>query len=137
MNFVREEDALKCLRILNNHPDVFFKDKRPIVEFAVENSKALKILSDRVERNRKKLELRRQIDNTGDQLQAEPDKKKKRLRPWQIAKEERKKKRRLAQRFFTYFLNHLFSRNEGRKNNFLEKRKSIFITALDFNKLKF
>ena len=98
VNFVREEDALKCLRVLNNHPDIFFKDKRPIVEFAVENSKALKILNDRVERNRKKLELRRQIDDH-QQLEAEPDKKKKKLRPWQIAKEERKRKRRLAQRF--------------------------------------
>lgn len=118
MNFVREEDALKCLRILNNHPDVFFKDKRPIIEFAVENSKALKILSDRVERNRKKLELRRQIDNTGDQLQAEPDKKKKRLRPWQIAKEERKKKRRLAQRFFKFFLSYIFFEKLREKENF-------------------
>ena len=98
VNFVREEDALKCLRVLNNHPDIFFKDKRPIVEFAVENSKALKILNDRVERNRKKLELRRQIDDH-EQLEGEPDKKKKKLRPWQIAKEERKRKRRLAQRF--------------------------------------
>ena len=92
MKFHNEADALQCLRVLNNNPGPFFADKRPIVEFAVENSKALKILEDRKERNKKRIELRKEIDGE------EEDGKNKRKRPWQIAKEERKKKRRLAAR---------------------------------------
>lgn len=38
------EGALKLLRATNNNPDIFGPERRPIVEFSVENSKALKIL---------------------------------------------------------------------------------------------
>ena len=45
--FENHDTALKCLRVLNNHPSIFSKEKRPIVEFAVENAKAVKLLADR------------------------------------------------------------------------------------------
>ena len=45
--FENHDVALKCLRVLNNHPSIFSKEKRPIVEFAVENAKAVKLLADR------------------------------------------------------------------------------------------
>ena len=35
--------ALKALRYLNNNPDIFTTDKRPIVEFSVENKVALNV----------------------------------------------------------------------------------------------
>jgi len=38
------ENALKLLRAVNNNPDIFGENRRPIVEFSVENTKALKIL---------------------------------------------------------------------------------------------
>lgn len=38
------ENALKLLRAVNNNPDIFGENRRPIVEFSVENQKALKIL---------------------------------------------------------------------------------------------
>ncbi|XP_065676054.1 RNA-binding protein 28-like [Hydra vulgaris] len=37
------EHALAILRAANNNPDLFGKNRRPIVEFAIENAKALKI----------------------------------------------------------------------------------------------
>jgi len=86
---------MKALRVLNNHPTAFFDDKRPIVEFAVENAKALKILADRHERNSKKIELRKKMDAMS-MNEPEPGQIQKRKRPWQIAREERKKKRRAA-----------------------------------------
>jgi len=38
------ENALKLLRATNNNPEIFGENRRPIVEFSVENTKALKIL---------------------------------------------------------------------------------------------
>lgn len=93
IKFKSETDALKCLRTLNNHPSAFFGDKRPIVEFAVENSKALKILEDRKERNKKRIELRKEVDGEEPKVFKKSNK-----RPWQLAKEERRKKRRAEAR---------------------------------------
>lgn len=95
IKFQNAADAMKALRVLNNHPTAFFNDKRPIVEFAVENAKALKILADRQERNSKKIELRKKMDAMS-MNEPEPGQIQKRKRPWQIAREERKKKRRAA-----------------------------------------
>ncbi|PRW57348.1 RNA-binding 28 isoform A [Chlorella sorokiniana] len=43
VEFTEHEHALCALRQLNNNPATFSKDKRPIVEFALENVKALKL----------------------------------------------------------------------------------------------
>lgn len=37
VEFVEHDVALAALRQLNNNPDVFTKDSRPIVEFAIED----------------------------------------------------------------------------------------------------
>ena len=42
VSFSRHEHALKALRKLNNNPKIFKADRRPIVEFAIENLSALK-----------------------------------------------------------------------------------------------
>lgn len=39
--FSKHEHALAALRNINNNPDIFTKDKRPIVEFSIENLVAL------------------------------------------------------------------------------------------------
>merc|ERR1712037_287914 len=95
IKFQNATDAMKALHVMGNHPTAFFNDKRPIVEFAVENAKALKILADRQERNSKKIELRKKMDAMS-MNEPEPGQIQKRKRPWQIAREERKKKRRAA-----------------------------------------
>ncbi|KAI6183720.1 hypothetical protein M3Y97_00519200 [Aphelenchoides bicaudatus] len=47
VEFTEHLDALTCLRNLNNNPDVFTDKKRPIVEFSIEDMKALKIQEKR------------------------------------------------------------------------------------------
>ncbi|KAL6779538.1 hypothetical protein ACKKBG_A12680 [Auxenochlorella protothecoides x Auxenochlorella symbiontica] len=42
VEFTEHEHALCALRQLNNNPTAFHKDRRPIVEFAIDNVKALK-----------------------------------------------------------------------------------------------
>lgn len=54
--FSRHEDALAALKALNNNPKVLNKDRRPIVEFSVENSVALKRKKDRVDKSRQGLQ---------------------------------------------------------------------------------
>lgn len=51
VEFSEHSHAIKALRHLNNNPDIFTNDKRPIVEFSVENKVAL---------NRKKYRLIKQ-----------------------------------------------------------------------------
>ena len=83
--------------MLNNNPEVFSAEKRPIVEFAVENAKAVKLLESRRENITKKAKLKEQMTDNKENLKVVQ--KLKKLRPWQKAKEERKRKRRLEQRF--------------------------------------
>jgi nucleolar protein 4 len=48
VEFERHEDAMNCLKIMNNHPTIFGKqDRRPIVDFAIENSHILKKRQER------------------------------------------------------------------------------------------
>lgn len=60
------EHALKLLRATNNNPEIFGEKRRPIVEFSVENTKALKIL----EAKRKKLEQMK-LDKDADKERGE------------------------------------------------------------------
>ena len=48
------DTALSVLRVLNNNPEVFRKDQRPIVEFSIENRKALNARQKRLEKSREK-----------------------------------------------------------------------------------
>ena len=47
VEFADHEHALAALRSLNNNPDVFNKARRPIIEFAVEDARAVKKLERR------------------------------------------------------------------------------------------
>ena len=42
VEFNTHEEAMTALRAMNNNPEVFSKQKRPIVEFAVEDARAVK-----------------------------------------------------------------------------------------------
>lgn len=52
VEFETHEMALDCLRNLNNNPTVFSQTARPIVEFAVEDVRALHVLKLREERKK-------------------------------------------------------------------------------------
>lgn len=61
--FLTHEDALDVLRATNNNPDIFGRDRRPIVEFAIENGLILKRLEQRKAKNLKKVkESNREVD---------------------------------------------------------------------------
>ena len=64
--FVSHEDALDVLRVTNNNPAIFGPDRRPIVEFAIENSLILKRLEQRKVKNLQKVKPRETNEtNTG------------------------------------------------------------------------
>jgi len=54
VSFANHEDAMEALRSMNNNPGVFTKDKRPIIEFSIENKKAVNLRIKRMEKSREK-----------------------------------------------------------------------------------
>lgn len=52
LSFKKHEDALSALRKLNNNPDVFSANHRPIVSFSIEDMKVLNIKERRTERSK-------------------------------------------------------------------------------------
>lgn len=53
--FSKHEHALAALRNLNNNPNIFTKDRRPIVEFSIENLVAINKKKTRLAHSRQKL----------------------------------------------------------------------------------
>ncbi|KAE9553536.1 hypothetical protein FO519_003229 [Halicephalobus sp. NKZ332] len=49
VEFSEHKDALACLKKMNNNPDIFTDEKRPIVEFSIENHMALNLKKKRKE----------------------------------------------------------------------------------------
>ncbi|CAG2121699.1 unnamed protein product, partial [Medioppia subpectinata] len=62
--FTEHIHALKALRQLNNNPNIFTSDKRPIVEFSIENKVALNKKKHRMNRNADNQKNGRQSDQT-------------------------------------------------------------------------
>merc|ERR1712242_547550 len=54
VSFADHEDALVALRNTNNNPTIFTNDRRPIVEFSIENRKALLARQKRMEKSKEK-----------------------------------------------------------------------------------
>lgn len=54
VTFEKHEDALLALRNVNNNPASFTSERRPIVEFSIENRKALLARQKRMEKSREK-----------------------------------------------------------------------------------
>ncbi|KHN87038.1 RNA-binding protein 28 [Toxocara canis] len=53
--FSEHSDALAALRKLNNNPETFSDERRPIVEFSIENLSALRFRESRVTKSKEKL----------------------------------------------------------------------------------
>ncbi|VDM95163.1 unnamed protein product [Onchocerca ochengi] len=51
VNFSSHQDALSAMKHLNNNPDIFTKEKRPIVEFSIENLAALRLRESRLKKS--------------------------------------------------------------------------------------
>ncbi|VDO96763.1 unnamed protein product [Soboliphyme baturini] len=52
VTFTDHEHAMKCLKQLNNNPETFSYEKRPIIEFSLENKAALNLKQRRLEHSR-------------------------------------------------------------------------------------
>jgi len=63
VGFSEHEDALLALRNTNNNPTIFTNDRRPIVEFAIENRQALLARQKRLEKSREKNPNSKKNDN--------------------------------------------------------------------------
>ncbi|TRY88360.1 hypothetical protein DNTS_022249 [Danionella cerebrum] len=68
VEFKEHEHALQALRHLNNNPDIFGPQKRPIVEFSLEDSRKLKLKATRLENSKKRSKPDRS-QKTGDPQQ--------------------------------------------------------------------
>lgn len=55
VSFANHEDALTALRRINNNPEIFTPNKRPIVAFSIENKAVLNQKQKRIEKSREKL----------------------------------------------------------------------------------
>ncbi|XP_059150152.1 RNA-binding protein 28-like [Physella acuta] len=86
-SFTQHEHALKALRNLNNNPKIFGDKKRPIVEFSLENRKALEIKQKRIEKSNFKCQqkaLEMKAANSASK-EAEKKKRKRKPKPWKTA----------------------------------------------------
>lgn len=54
VSFTEHEHALAALRKLNNNPNTFTKNKRPIIEFSMENREIIRAREKRLEKSREK-----------------------------------------------------------------------------------
>eukprot|EP01024_Parvocaulis_polyphysoides_P045464 TRINITY_DN425_c3_g1_i6.p1 TRINITY_DN425_c3_g1~~TRINITY_DN425_c3_g1_i6.p1 ORF type:complete len:619 (-),score=160.43 TRINITY_DN425_c3_g1_i6:386-2242(-) len=61
----QHDHALAALRQLNNNPNIFTQDKRPIVEFALENREAIQ-LHEKLKVNRKLSRQKKQMESAED-----------------------------------------------------------------------
>ncbi|KAF4101199.1 RNA-binding protein 28 [Onychostoma macrolepis] len=66
VEFKEHEHALQALRHLNNNPDIFGPQKRPIVEFSLEDGRKLKLKAMRLENSKK--QLKKGSSQKGEQL---------------------------------------------------------------------
>nr|KAF6338437.1 RNA binding motif protein 28 [Pipistrellus kuhlii] len=68
--FQEHEHALTALRHINNNPEIYGPQKRPIVEFSLEDRRKLKIKELRMQRSQQKMKSR---STTGEPQQKQPE----------------------------------------------------------------
>lgn len=97
VEFRNHKDALATLRVTNNNPGIFSADRRPIVEFAVENTVVVKAKKRRLEkvhhRQRQQGEGHAPVEKTKTNKEIRLEKKQKRREARQRKREEKKKRK--------------------------------------------
>ncbi|CAK6434294.1 unnamed protein product [Pipistrellus nathusii] len=68
--FQEHEHALTALRHINNNPEIYGPQKRPIVEFSLEDRRKLKIKEQRMQRSQQKMKSK---STTGEPQQKHPE----------------------------------------------------------------
>ena len=90
VNYSTHEHALFALRTLNNNPEIFDADKRPIVEFSLEDKRVLQIKEQRRLKQVAKNEEQKKLKMAKKEKVATTNKKALRIKK---LREERRKKR--------------------------------------------
>ncbi|XP_075809570.1 RNA-binding protein 28 isoform X1 [Microtus pennsylvanicus] len=83
--FEKHEHALRALRHINNNPEIFGSQKRPIVEFSLEDRRKLKVKELRIQRSLQKMESKLNVTSKPQKGQKElgKDKQQKAVSPTQ------------------------------------------------------
>uniref|UniRef100_A0A8D2AYH0 RNA-binding protein 28 n=1 Tax=Sciurus vulgaris TaxID=55149 RepID=A0A8D2AYH0_SCIVU len=88
--FQEHEHALRALRHINNNPEIFGTQKRPIVEFSLEDRRKLKMKELRIQRSLQKMSLK-PTTSKPQREQKEPGKDKQQSAAQTHTQEQRKK----------------------------------------------
>lgn len=78
--FAKHENALTALRNLNNNPNIFSSNKRPIVVFSIENKAAILAKQKREQKSKLQNRKKKPVDDTAS------EKKKKKFRKFKKRK---------------------------------------------------
>jgi nucleolar protein 4 len=130
--FVEHIHALKALRHLNNNPNIFTPQKRPIVEFSIENKVALNKKKHREKGNKMrknnsslipddKVEEQSTIPYSG--VQSRPANKSEKIKAPKVNRKLTEMKNQLKVRGKKLQLNKIKANNEKRHKEKLENRK--------------
>ena len=93
VNYSKHEHALFALRTLNNNPEIFGAEKRPIVEFSLEDKRVLQIKEQRrIKQLAKNKEQKKAKMAETKEESAEPTLSKKALRIEKLREERRSKR---------------------------------------------
>jgi len=100
VNYSKHEHALFALRTLNNNPEIFDADRRPIVEFSLEDKRGIQIKEQRrIKQFAKNEEKRKEKMAEAQEEAAKPPPNRKALRIEKL-REERRKNRLLRKSNF-------------------------------------
>jgi len=133
--FTEHSHALKALRHLNNNPSIFTPQKRPIVEFSIENKVALNKKKYRAKANIKEKDNQNNDngDNNDDEdstnpysgVMSKPAKKDEKVRAPKVNRKLSEMKNQLKVRGKKLQMSKVKANNEKRHKEKVEKRKSV------------
>ena len=95
VEFTNHNDALAALRGTSNNPDIFGADRRPIVEFSLENSLVVKVKQRRLDKARQRQQPDSEQPKTNKEKRLEKSQKRREKRQ---RKREANKERKLEER---------------------------------------
>lgn len=133
VGFAEHNHALKALRNLNNNPNIFTPEKRPIVEFSIENRVALNKKKYRLNANKNRGKDDIISDNNDNKeesvtpysgLMSRPNNKNEKIRAPKVNRKLSEMKNKLKTRGKKIQLNKIKKNNEQRHKEKIEKRKS-------------
>lgn len=132
VEFQEHTHALKALRNLNNNPQIFSVQKRPIVEFSIENKVAINKKIKRQQKNQKKEQMSQTVEEedpadsqTGySGVHSRPNKPKEKIRAPKVNRKLGEMHKELKNRKKKIHMNKVKESNEKRHKQKVEKRNA-------------